>query len=287
MRDTPARVSIHGGHSGEFCTHASDTLEELVQAYIRQGFGWVGLTEHMPPVEDRFRYADEADAGLTASALYARFERYMATGRALQKKYARQISLYIGFETETYTGAYPFIERLVRKFAPDYIVGSVHHVADQGIDATAAQYQRLAQQLGGVDALYKAYFDVQYDMLVRLKPQVVGHFDLVRIFDPDYRLRMENTSIRRRIQRNLEAIRSLNLIMDFNLRPLQRGESEPYITRSILQEVRDLGIAVIPGDDAHSAATAGNFVDDGIHILRTMGFDTNWRRPVAQRPPPS
>ncbi len=31
-------VSIHGGHSGEFCSHAQDSLEEMVQEYIRQGF---------------------------------------------------------------------------------------------------------------------------------------------------------------------------------------------------------------------------------------------------------
>ena len=46
--------------------------EELVQAYISRGFSWVGITEHMPPTKDRFRYPDEVDAGLDAAALYRR-----------------------------------------------------------------------------------------------------------------------------------------------------------------------------------------------------------------------
>ena len=60
------RVSVHGGHSGEFCCHAMDSLEEIVTAYIERGFDWVGITEHIPPVDDRFRYPEEIKAGLNA-----------------------------------------------------------------------------------------------------------------------------------------------------------------------------------------------------------------------------
>jgi len=276
----PQLVSIHGAHSGEFCTHAADTLEELVKAYIRKGFKWVGITEHMPPSENRFRYPDEVAAGLDAADLHKRFGRYMVTARALQKKYASRITLYIGFETETYSGAYTFIEHLVRTFVPDYFVGSVHHVADTGIDWSQNTYDRLAQQLGGRDALYEAYFDLQHEMLGRLKPQVVGHFDLVRIFDPDYRQRLQNHSIQRRIRRNLELIKRLNLIMDLNLRPLHKGGVEPYIARPILEDVLALGIPVVPGDDAHDVATVGLHIEDGIQLLQEMGFNTQWRTPI-------
>ncbi len=277
---TPQLVSIHGAHSGEFCTHAADTLEELVKTYIRKGFRWVGITEHMPPVENKFRYPDEVEANLDATDLYKRFERYMRTARALQKKYASRIRLYIGFETETYSGTYPFIERLVQTFAPDYMVGSVHHVNDIGIDWSQATYDGLARRLGGRDALYRAYFDLQYEMLGRLKPQVVGHFDLVRIFDETYLQRLQVKSIQRRIRRNLELIKRLNLIMDLNLRPLHKGGIEPYIARPILEDVLALGIPVVPGDDAHGVATVGLHIEDGIQLLAEMGFDTEWRTPI-------
>ena len=35
-------------HSGEFCNHASDKLEEVVQEAIRQKMQILALTEHMP-----------------------------------------------------------------------------------------------------------------------------------------------------------------------------------------------------------------------------------------------
>ena len=83
----PPRVSVHGGHSGQFCGHAKNTLEEIVKAYIAQGYRWVGLTEHMPPDRIEHGYPEEADAGLSAKDQYARFTEYITTARHLQKKY--------------------------------------------------------------------------------------------------------------------------------------------------------------------------------------------------------
>jgi HisJ family histidinol phosphate phosphatase len=43
----------HHSHSGQFCGHAKDTLEEVVQAAIAKGFHSFALTEHIPrPYED-------------------------------------------------------------------------------------------------------------------------------------------------------------------------------------------------------------------------------------------
>jgi histidinol-phosphatase (PHP family) len=43
----------HHSHSGQFCGHAKDTLEEVVQAAIAKGFHSFALTEHIPrPFED-------------------------------------------------------------------------------------------------------------------------------------------------------------------------------------------------------------------------------------------
>ena len=85
------KVSVHGGHSGQFCQHAQDSLESIIQAYIEQGFKWAGITEHIPPLSDEMRYPDEAEAGLSAEFLQQRFAEYFQLGRELQQKYANQI----------------------------------------------------------------------------------------------------------------------------------------------------------------------------------------------------
>ena len=59
---------------------------------------------------------------------------------------------------------------------------------------------------GGIEALYCDYFDAQLALINRFEPAVVGHFDLIRIHDPEYEQRWEVPQIRDRALRNLERI---------------------------------------------------------------------------------
>ena len=277
----PSLVSIHGGHSGQFCNHAKDTLEAVVLAYIDKGFEWVGITEHMPPTEDRFLYPDEKAAGLTAADLYQRFGGYIQTCRKLQTQYAEQIRLFVGMETETYTGSDAFVFQLIKQFRPDYIVGSLHHVDDYPFDLGPDAYAQAAEALGGIDFLYERYFDQQYAMLQNQQPQVAGHFDIIRMYDPDYRKRVEKPVIKSSIERNLKLIKEMGAILDFNVSALRKGADEPYLSESILKTALSLGIPVVPGDDSHGVATVGANVGQGVAILHKFGFDLNWFEPVA------
>jgi histidinol-phosphatase (PHP family) len=272
-------VSVHGGHSGEFCHHAKDSLEEIVQSYITHGFSWVGITEHTPGISQELLYPDQLAAGFTPEFLLERFGRYMVECKRLQKKYADSIEILAAMEIETYTGYRSFIPTLIEQFQPDYIVGSVHFVHDMGFDYSKEQYDMTAAAVGGYDEMYLRYFDIQYEMLELLRPSVVGHFDLIRIFDPNYRERLQKPQIQAKIIRNLELIKQHDLIMDFNLRSLLKGADEPYITAPILAMARDLNIAVVPGDDSHGLANIHINMDRAIALLQDFGFSTNWQKP--------
>lgn len=272
-------VSVHGGHSGQFCLHASDSLEEIIQLYIKRQFPWVGITEHTPAISEALLYPDQKAAGLTPDFLLEQFAAYMQECRRLQKKYRSKIRIFAAMEIETYSGYEAFIPSLINRFQPDYIVGSVHFVNDMGFDYSQEQYDKTVVAAGGIDQLYCDYFDAQYEMIKRLQPAVVGHFDLIRIFDPGYKQRLVQPEIMARIKRNLQLIRQLDLIMDFNLRSLLKGADEPYISRVILEMALAMGIAVVPGDDSHGLASVGGNMDKGIAILQALGCDTAWREP--------
>jgi hypothetical protein len=63
----------------------------------------------------------------------------------------------------------------------------------------------------------------------RLTPRVVGHLDIVRIYDPDYRSRLIKPVIWERSSAIWKLVKQLGLILDFNLRPLSRGEKSPTV----------------------------------------------------------
>lgn len=49
----------HHSHSGQFCRHAKDQLEDIVKEAIRQKFQVYGLTEHAPRYRPQDLYPEE------------------------------------------------------------------------------------------------------------------------------------------------------------------------------------------------------------------------------------
>ena len=49
----------HHSHSGQFCLHAKDKLEEIVKEAISKGMETLVLTEHMPRDQEGDIYPEE------------------------------------------------------------------------------------------------------------------------------------------------------------------------------------------------------------------------------------
>ena len=281
-REAVKKVSVHGGHSGQFCHHARDTLEQVVEAYAAQGFAWVGITEHMPPPGDAWRYPDEVSAELPAARLQRRFAEYFAQCRELRERYRGRLEIFAAFETEAYDSALDYVHTLLRELRPDYLVGSVHHVRGICIDYDAACYAQAVQACGGIEQLYCEYFDAQYALLSALRPAVVGHFDLVRIFDPNYAEHLALPEVARRMQRNLALMKREGMILDFNLRGFDKS-GEQYPSLPVLRSALAMGVAVAPGDDSHGVASVGKHFERGVEVLRELGAPLHWRKPARIR----
>jgi histidinol-phosphatase (PHP family) len=280
MSASAERVSIHGGHSGEFCGHAEDTLADIVAAYCAKGYTWVGITEHMPPVNDHYRYAEERAAGLDAGQLMERFAYYVDAARQLQRAHADELTLFVAMEFEAHPGSIDLAKTLLAEHGLDYVVGSIHHVDTVPIDTSQADYARAAAAAGGITPLYCRYFDAQYEMLTTLTPAAVGHFDRIRTFDDGYPDRIVQPEVWQRVVRNLKYIRDRDLILDINLRALLHGDADPYPCRPILRQVAEMGIKVAPGDDSHGVASVGACWEAGMAALEAAGVPLVWARPV-------
>lgn len=274
-------VSAHGAHSGQFCSHAEDALEEIVQEYIRQGFSWIGITEHIPPVYDHFLFPFDYREGGSARDSQARFCEYISLCRELQFKYRKDIRIFVGFETDAWSGYQDHVGLLVERHRPDYYVGSVHVVADVFFESGKDNYWKLVEQLGGIEELYKSYFDLQYQMIAAIKPAVVGHFDVIRRKDPDSQATMQKQEVIARIRRNLLLIKQLGLALDLNVSQYRKGDSEPCPGQAVLREAIRLGVKIVPGDDAHSVSQVGSGMEEGLRLLKRLGGTLKWSWPVS------
>ena len=193
------------------------------------------------------------------------------------------MDILVGFETDAYSGYETAVSNLLLRHQPDMIVGSVHHVNDIMFDYSPDEFSRAVQSTGGIENLYCAYFDRQLELINRFEPAVVGHFDLIRIFDADYRQRWQVTSIMDRALRNLDRVKELGLILDLNMRSLAKGATEPYISEPLMKYAVTNGIAMSPGDDSHGVKSVGLNLQEGARILINRGGHTDWQKPRPAR----
>ncbi|MBS11894.1 MAG: histidinol phosphatase [Gemmatimonadetes bacterium] len=277
-----ARVSVHGCHSREFCGHAADLLEDILEAYADQGYKWVGVTEHMPAHVSEMILFEEAEEGQTIEDLDKRFANYAAKIAELKAQLAGRLDVIFGFETEVYEGYETQLQRLIDTYEPEYIVGSVHFVRGLSIDGPPEEHARAAETVGGYNALYCEYFDLQLELIEQFKPRVVGHFDLIRLRDPNFAERFDSQDVWACVERNLEAVRESGAILDFNIAGYRKGLSEPYPYERIARHAIEMGIPLVPGEDAHSVEDVGVNRDKGVTWLQSLGANCDWPDPRSR-----
>lgn len=112
----------------------------------------------------------------------------------------------------------------------EFFIGSVHYTKTVPIDYDRPMYEKARDLAGGSDELlYEAYFDEQLDMLQKLRPLVVGHFDLIRLKSDDPERSFTTwPKVWEKVLRNLDFVASYRGILEINGAALRKGMSEPY-----------------------------------------------------------
>lgn len=269
------KVSLHGGHSRAYCDHAYDTLVDLVEAAIESGYNIFGVTEHAPRLHPDLLYPAEIDMGWTVETLEAMFEAYSEEVDSLIPRYADRISLLKGFEAEVVPHD-RYTEIMLdyrKKYQFDYMVGSVHYVNGIIIDYTPDLMKEAARQIGGLDALAVRYYELVREMVLNLKPEVVGHLDLVRKYAPS-ETAVDSQAIRRKAYKAMEAIKEQGCILDLNTAGYRKKLGRPYPAPWLVQEAKELGIPFCFGDDSHCISDVGAGLENARQYLLELEVDT-------------
>ncbi|KAJ2857084.1 hypothetical protein GGI22_003611, partial [Coemansia erecta] len=262
-------------HSGQFCRHAKGSLEDVVKAALSQKMLVLGLSEHVPRSRAEDLYPEEAD--MTTSDLHQTFGDYVREARRLREKYGDQIEILIGAETELITEATPAeLKTLREQYKLDYFVGSVHHIDGMAMDFSQELYDKIVERFGGDrTAMFRRYFDQQLVLLQAIQPEIIGHFDLVRIFHPysqGVADPMAQAEIRSLASRNIDYAIAYGAIFEINSRAWKKGLRDAYPQRDVLREIVQKGGRVTISDDSHSAQDVGMYYDRLHAYLVEMGL---------------
>jgi len=182
--------------------------------------------------------------GLSLAAINQQFISFLDEAKRLKAHYASQITLLVGLETEFITPRdLEELECILEQYQPhviEYIVGSVHHVHGIPIDFDEATYRRSVTSFGGggtrdstegdrgqLEAFLLAYFDAQYELLQRFKPEIVGHLDLCRLYTPDLKF-TDFQEVWKRIERNVEYAIAYGALFEVNAAAFRKKWKTAY-----------------------------------------------------------
>ncbi|KAF8523643.1 histidinol phosphate phosphatase H [Gautieria morchelliformis] len=256
----------HHSHSGQFCKHASGTLQDVVREAIRKGFIVYGLTEHVPRYRMDDLYPEEKDISL--EHLSETFDAFIQEAHRLKELHADRIMLLVGLETEFITDADMVgLERVLGRHGNriEYLVGSVHHANSIPIDFDLPTFEHAVDSFTNpqtsdhsqaVERLFVFYFDKQYDLMRRFHPEVIGHFDLCRLYRPALRFQ-DYPLVWGKIERNVRYAIEYGALFELNAAAFRKGWDDAYPGSDVIQCIIKFGGRFTLSDDSHGPHAVG------------------------------
>lgn len=181
---------------------------------------------------------------LALDSLAETFDKFVTEAHRLKQLYSDRITLLVGLETEYITDEdLQGLESLLKKYENkiQYIVGSLHHVNTIPIDFDEATFRRAVQSCGSEDGdsdetekFLHEYFDAQFTLMRRFCPEIIGHFDLCRLYTPT----LDLTTFPRvweKIERNIDFAIAYNALFELNAAAFRKGWDNAYPGSDVVQ----------------------------------------------------
>ncbi|OUM94282.1 MAG: histidinol-phosphatase [Thermobacillus sp. ZCTH02-B1] len=250
------KIDYHTHHVR--CGHAEGTLEDYIRRAIEIGLDHIGLSDHMPLI-----HVDPAVYWPGMAMPMDELPRYVEEALELKEKYKDRIAVRVGIEADYIEGHEEAIERIVRGYPWDYVIGSVHFLGEWDI----TDY-RQTDGWKGKDPMdvYEQYYDAVCKAAATGFYDVIGHIDVVKRFG----VRPEG-DVTHLEDMALEAVAKAGLAIELNASGLRMPCAEMFPSDRMLAKAIGLGIPVTLGSDAHQPERLAQYLDRAREALRAAG----------------
>lgn len=304
----------HHSHSGDYVAHGVDPLEAITARAIEMKFHTYCLTEHMPRINAKFLYPEEredpAHSETAVMKLQENFVNFLKHAKTIQdRSNPSNTKFIVGTEIEGCDEEHiSYGKQLMTKHNDviKFCVGSVHHIRDIPIDFDQQGWNEALRACdNNLQTLLLSYFDLQYKMLTTLKPLIVGHFDIYKLYlpptlrinpktgdvsDEDTAVSVSEVQIlhlwdavHKAVVRNLQFIESYGGLIEINTSALRKKLPEPYPGKDICELIKIYcGGRFVLSDDAHAVAQVGvcygqalKYITETLQLTKMYYFELN------------
>jgi histidinol-phosphatase (PHP family) len=244
------RVDLHN-HT-PLCNHANGTPKEYILKAINDGIDIFGFSDHAPmDFDKKYRMSFEQ---------MATYEKEILD---LKKEFSDKIDIRLGYEVDFLPG---FIDNRVLDANVDYLIGSVHFINKWGFDNPEfiGEYKNK-----NIDEIWQEYFNLIKDMAKSRLFQIVGHLDLIKVFNfkpkKDIRLIAKDA---------INEIKKANMAVEINTAGFRKPVKEQYPSLELLELVYEKDIPITFGSDAHKIEQIGYKYKDILETIKNIGFNS-------------
>ena len=244
------RVDLHN-HT-PLCNHATGTPREYILKAIEKNIDIYGFSDHAPMEFDK-EYRMSFDD----------MKVYEKEIKSLKDEFKEKIDIRLGYEVDFID---KYIDSRVLNADVDYLIGSVHFIDEWGFDNPEyiGKYKNK-----DINKLWQDYFNAIEAMAKFGKFDIVGHIDLIKVFN--YK---PNKDIKLIAINALKAIKKANMAIELNTAGIRKPVKEIYPSKEILELAYELDIPITFGSDAHSIGQVGFEYEVALKLAKEVGYSS-------------
>ena len=218
------------------CKHASGEDREYVEKAIESGLQILGFSDHCPWV-----FNDGFVSGMRLPV--EEVDGYFYSLESLKKEYAKDIKIYIGFESEYWPEMMEAQEKLLKDYPLDYMILGQHFL-DKEKDGLYSVRKTTEEEV------LKRYVDTVIEALNTGKYLYVAHPDIINYAGTD-------DIYEKHMKRFCSCLKEKNIPVEINMLGLWTGRRYP--SKRFLKIAGEVGNCAIIGIDAHSPKEIVNY----------------------------
>ncbi len=254
-------------HTHTLYCDGKNSVREMIDSAIDKGFISLGFSGHSPMYFDN----DWAMSKETT-------QNYIDEIKKLKSEYKGKFDILCGIELD----ADHSLDNLTEF---DYIIGSVHQFIredkDYPIDLSAEFLEETVKTVFDGDwmAMCKEYYTRLSDFICAVKPDVIGHIDLVTKYNENNCLFDEKNAEYQKVA--LETVDKIlsaceNIIFEVNTGAMYRvGKKEPYPAPFIMEHLRKNNAKITITSDSHCTQSLDFGFEEAVDYCKRFGFNKN------------
>lgn len=246
-------------HTHTIYCDGESTPVQVVESAIGKGFSAIGFSGHGYTHFDTSYCMQDTDG-------------YIREINALKEKYSQQIEIYCGVEEDAFSP-------VNNRESLDYIIGSAHYILVDGeyltVDLDCDGFEECMKAFDYDAArLAHAYYRPFVEYILRRKPDIVGHFDLITKFDEiGEQYFLNNPEYLKIAEEYINQAAQADVLFEVNTGAISRKyRKTPYPCESLLHALKKNRSKLILSSDSHSAETLDFYFAQTEQLLRDVGF---------------